>query len=101
MVDDAIPKLFHATFGGTLRLKKSKYPNRRDIFCWQIGGHTALPFLKALLPYVILKKPQFEVIMHLLENTYWRGKRPLTDEELALREADYILCKELKHAIPS
>ncbi|MBA7648640.1 hypothetical protein ES703_56428 [subsurface metagenome] len=97
MTDGVIPMLFRNVFGGRLYARKIKVSRKRQ-FTWEMTGHICLPVLKELLPYSLIKRPQIEVAIHFLENTSKGGQgwRLLSDEELALREADFILSKNLK-----
>jgi len=97
MTDGVIPLLFQNVFGGGLT-KRKLHISKKQQFTWEMTGHRCLVVLKELLPYSLIKRPQMEVAIHFLENTSTAGQGPrrLTDEELALREADYILTKQLK-----
>ena len=96
MADGIIPMLFRNTFGGTLRKRTKQKEHWKTIYWWTIGGLNSLPALKDLLPFVIIKRPQIEVAIHLLETMRRSGSKGLSDEESALREVDYILSRELK-----
>lgn len=96
MTDGVIPLLFRNVFGGGLTKRKVRV-SRKQQFTWEMTGHRCLVVLKELLPYSLIKRPQIEVAIHFLENTSKSGLGCLlSDEELALREVDYILCKNLK-----
>lgn len=101
MTDEIMPLLFRNVFGGYINKQKGVSQNHRVQYQWTLKGHCCLPVLKELLPFVILKRPQFEVVIHFLENTPTGGgfAHTLTDKELTLREVDYILCKDLKGRI--
>ena len=96
MVDGIIPMLFRNTFGGLVGKRAKQKAHWLAVYWWTIGGINALPAMKDLLPYVIIKRPQLEVAIHLLETMRRSGSKGLSDEEVALREADYILSRELK-----
>lgn len=96
MTDSLIPQLFQNTFGGHINKFKPKKPNSRLAIAWTLAGHNCLDVLRELMPYVILKRPQMEVAKHFLLNTPKQWSWGLTEEELALREVDYILCHQLK-----
>ncbi len=109
MCDEAIPRLFQNVFGGSL-LKHSYKGEGKELWRpkwhWRIDSQQTAPIMRELMPYVILKRPQFEVALHLLQHrTKHRniGGRfiPASQEELALREADYILCRNLKGRLSS
>jgi hypothetical protein len=107
MCDEAVPRLYQAIFGGSLMKcpPRKDRPNSRPVWHWNLSSKKCLPIMQDLLPYVILKRPQLEVAIHFLEN---RKKRtdittghfvPISAEEYALREADYILCHKMKGRI--
>jgi hypothetical protein len=102
MTDPSIPRLFQATFGGNISTWMDK-SRTRPIHRWRLPKGLCKEAIECLLPYTILKTPQLEVALHFIINTKrrkefgWRNK--LTEEELALREADLILCKNLKKEV--
>ena len=104
MCDEAVPRLFQNTFGGSLikhGYDQTRYKHWRPKWMWSVCSQKTVPVIRTLLPYVLLKRAQMEVAIHLLQNrTKHRnigGKFiPTSETELALREADYILCRSLK-----
>jgi len=97
MTDEIVPRLFHMTFGGLFRTRKPDQHNWKMQYIWYITGRNCKPVITELMPYTFLKRPQFELVLHFLNTLKpWGYYNALTDEELALREADYILCKALK-----
>ncbi len=104
MCDEIIPRLFQSVFGGSLikhGYNQKYYPHWRPKWMWSVCSQKTVPIMQDLLPYVLLKRPQMEVAIHLLANRTKHknigGKYiPASEEELALKEADYILCKNLK-----
>jgi hypothetical protein len=97
MTDGVVPLLFQNVFGGGLT-KHEIRESRKQQFTWEMTGHRCLAVLKELLPYSLIKRPQIEVAIHFLDHTSKAGQGPrhLSDEELALREVDFILCRKLK-----
>ncbi len=107
MCDKEIPTLFQCVFGGSLSVHtyngKGK-ENWRPKWSWSMSDRKTEEVMKDLLPYVILKRPQLEVALHFLDNrtlhTNKNGRYVRTsDEILALQEADYLLCRNLKGRI--
>ena len=102
MTDPSIPQLFQHTFGGNLSIwmdKKRTKPMHR----WRCHTDNLIDIIRCLLPYTILKTPQLEVALHFLTHTQRRGQnrepQKLSNAELLLREADLILCKNLKKEV--
>jgi hypothetical protein len=79
-VDKTVPKFFHDTFGGSLRRierKGRKFRNHRPIWRWRIYGHEKTKiFLKAVLPYLRIKKRQATLALefHCLDKK-WNTER--------------------------
>lgn len=97
MCDEIVPRLFHMTFGGFFRARKYAQANRHTQYYWYITGRNCKPVITELMPFSFLKRPQFELVLHFLNTLKpWGYYNGLTEEELALREVDYILCKGLK-----
>jgi len=95
------------TFGGSVHKYEHSqyYPNAKPQWAWKAYGLAAVEFLKAMMPYLKLKKSQAELGLlfqskKLSKSDYLReahpNKRFRTDEELAVEEAQFILMKELK-----
>ena len=80
--------------GGVIVLKSDK--RLRPCYQWQIGYGKAAEFLKLILPYLQLKRPQAEIAIKF-QASIGGSTRILTDEQLAVREAQMILLKSMKH----
>ncbi|MBA7565617.1 hypothetical protein ES708_07302 [subsurface metagenome] len=98
MTDEIIPMLFLATFGGAFRTEKPSRSNAKMLYRWEVCTLQAVAFLKDILPFSLLKRPQIEVGLHFAGQVrgYFETKTRLTEEELAVREADFILLQNLK-----
>lgn len=96
MTNEIIPRLFQMTFGGNIYTHKPHNEKHKISYAWRVTGNICKPMIGALMPYIILKKPQFELGLHFLtmRKPRYYGKG-LTDEEQALREVDYILNRKL------
>src|SRR5256885_14202516 len=57
-------ELLAATFGGRVGLSKSRRPNQRDLATWSLHDKMAEPAIRALLPYLVVKKTE---ALHLLQ----------------------------------
>ncbi len=106
MCDREIPEWFQSHFGGGLSIRKRTNLNHRPVYTWQISHRSCIPMLKAILPYLICKKPQVELGIAFQQTKRFggglRGKigRPAkTEAEFALEEFRYILMRQLKHRI--
>jgi len=102
MTEFYIPKWLHFTFGGSLQIRKFPKP-RRDIAHWQIANRQAADFLRAILPYLKIKRPQAEVALKFQSDRKQSGGamskngRPFkTKEEAVVEEAQCILVKNMK-----
>ena len=95
MVNEYLPRLFQASYGGRM-CPSLRTGNQRDQWRWRIRGQQARPLLEDILKYGILKKGQAEVALHLLDlQCAGRKGHPISGEEKVLREADCILIHQL------
>ena len=90
----------YLSFGGQKR-REGKLPPRKPCWIWSLNGKEAANFLKLILPYLHLKKPQAEIVIHL-EGRRTRGQQgrlgkgcPRTAVEAVLEQADAILLKSM------
>ena len=65
MTEEYIPKWLQLSFGGSVNKYKPRTPNRQPSYAWQANGRTAITFLNAILPYLIIKRPQAEIVIRL------------------------------------
>ena len=105
MCEKEIPQWLQVHFGGSLSIihRHSKNPKHRDIYTWQISHRQCPPMLRAILPFLICKKPQAELGIKFQATKHYgggiRGKigRPAkTDAEFAYEEAMYLQMRALK-----
>lgn len=97
MANEYIPRLFKFHFGGSAHSKTRIIKGQPYFYCrWAITTHLAATFLEVILPYLKLKYPQAQLGIKFMEGLYPRGGK-LSDEVLAVREANFILMKEMKH----
>lgn len=98
MTFEYLPKLIQMRYGGRVYHQRHKELNWRDCWCWQISDLGAKPFLKDIQRYSILKQEQIKVALQFLSEIRRNNEKvgiALSEEELALREADYILMRQL------
>jgi len=84
-------------FGGcvTRQKRSAKFPNSKDIWMWQIRRSHTTPFLKAIEPYLKIKRLQAQNVIEYQERITPSNSKKLTSEDYALREAQYLLAKSL------
>ena len=93
-----LARLFQFWFTGSVRVRQFKEKRYLTQYEWQVCNRKALTCLEELLPYLRLKHSQAELAIRFQKRMSLNtGGRKLTDEELALREADRLLMKALKH----
>jgi len=79
--------------GGIIVLKRK---NPKPCYQWEIRYGKAADFLKLILPYLRLKKPQAELAIKF-QASMSESTRKLTEGQLAVREAEMLLLKSMKH----
>ena len=86
-------------FGGYVRQMKEPEINRQAVWVWQTQCKHASEVLQTLLPYLKLKRPQAEIAIAFQGRVHQHGKRALTEEERALREAQKIMISNMNRPI--
>ena len=81
-------KWLEFNYGGNVSSYQQKHPNRLLSWRWRIQATKAMEFLRLVLPYLILKRPQAEIAIQFQLN---RSHRHRTDEEKAVDEAQKLL----------
>ena len=87
---------FKRAFGGTIHGAYKSKTYYKDKWMWMIGGDKALTFLKAIYPYLRLKSREAELGIEFQERTKYQRGTALQAGREAIKEAQYILMKELK-----
>ena len=64
-VKPEITMLLKATFGGSYGIQKPGTPRSKPIYKWHITDKQAIAMVKAILPYLRIKKPQAELLLKL------------------------------------
>lgn len=82
-------------YGGCVSYRPSSRPRWNDAWNWSVSGRKAAEFLKLLLPYLQLKRPQAEIALEFYAS-FRKSKKesidnPLTEEEVAVREAQRLV----------
>lgn len=84
-------------FGGSIYVKLRTKGHNLDCWQWCVSGPKAMEFLKFILPYLHLKKPQAEIAIQFQKVRRGRGYQgKLTDAERAIVEAQYLVVKNMK-----
>lgn len=85
------------TFGGTFKARKMTSPNHKATYSWQFNNAKAAHLLSLIKPYLVEKWDRAANGIEFIEggNFSRKGHTPLTEEELARREAHYLVSKML------
>lgn len=68
-------------YGGTVYERKDREKNgHKRIFLWQTSSRKAESFLKLVLPYLVIKRKQAELVLAFYDGTFIHGQQP-TEEE--------------------
>jgi len=82
-------------FGGNARQRVPERGHRLPQWDWRIERGKARDFLKLILPFLHLKKPQAELAITFQE-AKGRSTRGLSEKERAVEEAQRILMQDMK-----
>ena len=91
-------ELLRATFDGMIYLRRGRKHNWKDQWHWVAPLSTIQTILTALLPYLIIKKEDAELLLRFYRDRTLTQDRslPTPPEEVALREAFYQESRRLK-----
>ena len=88
-------------FGGNIRNRFPPNPRAKMIWTWRVESKKAMEFLKLVMPYLQIKRPQAELAIQFQSRKRFRGgtliQRSLTDEEKALNETNRSLMHDYNH----
>ncbi len=82
-------ELLAGTFGGRVGLRKSHRPNHRDLATWSLHDKSAEPAIRALLPYLVVKKTEALYLLEL-RRLKAQGKEGTTEWVHANRWRDSV-----------
>jgi hypothetical protein len=85
-----IPELLHKTFGGWLGSHTPANPAHRTWHAWQATNQVAATALRALLPYLRLKREQALLVITFAERVASTPRGVIPATELAERERLYF-----------
>lgn len=87
-IDKWILEWFVLAFGGKVNRQYRAKGNRKESWQWRMVDCKAEVVLRALLPYLKLKKPQAELALEFREvRLYHKGQNTINEAELILRES--------------
>ena len=95
MANEYIPKLFQFHFGGRTYKKKGMEYWRQQ-WQWHAGSEEAVDFLKAILPYLRLKRDEAKLALEFQSNKRVMAFERKPAGALAIEEAQRLLMKGLK-----
>lgn len=81
----------HFSFGGSVCSKKAWLPNQKPQWSWELRTRQACEFLKLILPYLKIKRPQAELALKFQSRRKYRGHQPMPQSDIIQDEADKIL----------
>lgn len=64
-VREELPILFKQCFGGSYGISKSPSTNGKPVYHWEVRNRQAVTCVKSVLPYLIIKRRQAELILEL------------------------------------
>lgn len=85
-VDRPLTDWLCSTFGGSVGIHRQSRGNYRALHRWSVRSRQGEAILRAVLPYLLLKRPQAELVLRL-RGTVCLGANRLSDEVRAEREA--------------
>lgn len=84
---DPLPLLkLRSLFGGAIYHRQSKSIASADQYDWHISNRLAARMLHLLFPYFVLKGPRVDLLLEFDALLLRKGKRRLTDREIAKRD---------------
>ena len=94
MTKSYYPELLYELYGGKVRVRKSRNPNWKDQYTWDISSRLAVRLLQEIQPYLNIKGPQAEVCLALDTHRVkvgraWDMEQPLGQEILRQYEEFY------------
>lgn len=96
MSNEPLPRLLQTLFGGSIRRRNLPIP-RQNQWEWVVASNEAAGFLKAVYPYLELKKDEADVALEFQDSLQKNHSRArVTDEQWASREAQRLLLQKLK-----
>jgi hypothetical protein len=88
-------ELLRSRFGGSIQLQRRHSFGRRDLWYWKTGSQNAVPFLEAMLPYLIVKREQAELALRFQSRRLRGSARRDVEVVAAHRALDHAAAAEL------
>jgi hypothetical protein len=91
--NEPIIRKLQAMFGGGISIPKSQGPNRRRVAHWQIYGRRAAGCLRAILPYMVAKKPEAVLAIEMADTLVAYADYNANSGQGAPRPSDEVLVR--------
>ena len=95
MANEYIPRFLKFYFGGRVNKSSARRERWKDQWQWHLGSDDAVAFLKAILPYLKLKREEAELAIEFQSSKRVTFERK-SASALAVEEAQRLLLAELK-----
>jgi hypothetical protein len=82
-------ELLAKTFGGSMGIRHEKRPNSRDLATWSLHDKAAVPAIRSILPFLVVKQTEAWLLLEL-RGLKERGKGGLTEWVHANRWHDQV-----------
>lgn len=97
MVDEELVRWLHARFGGRLRGPRRTRQHRRPVYVWATLGQNSVDVLRAVAPYLVVKRRHAGLIVDFWERRVNFNGRAVPAEEMDRRQAYYDAVKRLNY----
>jgi hypothetical protein len=82
-------------FGGSIGKRSVKNSSHRQSWGWFLYGKRAIEILESVLPYLIIKKQQAEMMIEYQKQSIHKNGKKLSASELCYRDYLFFKMKEL------
>ena len=80
---------------GYVKYRKASKLTKNGCWYWEVTEEKARKFLKMIYPYLIVKKPEADILKQLSENKKETNRSGVPKENLEFREKLYLKIKEI------
>ena len=84
---------FYSGLGGIYKMGRGGKGNEKPSWQWRVSDRPAGDFLRMILPYLKIKKPQAEIALRFQDRMTANYHQDRTNEQIVLDEADSILIR--------
>ncbi len=100
MTDESAIRLFRDTLGGNYHKELPKEHSKLSLYCYSASDKRACEVLQKLLPFMLVKKRDAELVLKLRElknkpHSYGNGKGKMTKEDIKERYDLWLALKKL------